>query len=58
MNSTQNALNRLGNTGFFNIENKLVNYFLDSQKINWGGNWNTVRDWMHFQPTSSYLIFD
>ncbi|GAA5042294.1 hypothetical protein GCM10011506_44360 [Marivirga lumbricoides] len=56
--ATKTGLTHLGNTGFFNIENKLVNYFLDSQKINWGGNWNTIRDWMHFQPIDTYLKFD
>ena len=57
-NGTKNALTQLGQTGFFNLKNKFVKYFLDSNKIEWGGNWNSNRDWMHFQPSREYMIFD
>ncbi|MGM0582080.1 MAG: M15 family metallopeptidase, partial [Bacteroidota bacterium] len=57
-NGTKTALNQLGQTGFFNLENNFVDYFLDSNKIEWGGNWNRRRDWMHFQPSSDYFILD
>ncbi|MEQ8682863.1 MAG: hypothetical protein RID25_24070, partial [Cyclobacteriaceae bacterium] len=54
---TINALTKLGMTGFYNLENELVNYFLNSDKINWGGNWPKNRDWMHFQPSHEYYSF-
>ncbi len=54
---TKNTLTRLGETGFYNLENTLVDYFLNSNKIEWGGNWPRKRDWMHFQPTPAYLKF-
>jgi hypothetical protein len=58
LNGTKTALTQLGQTGFFNLENNFVDYFLDSNKIEWGGNWARKRDWMHFQPTPTYLTFD
>ncbi|ELR71732.1 hypothetical protein C900_02317 [Fulvivirga imtechensis AK7] len=57
-NGTQTAISTLGENGFFNLDNGFVEYFLNSGKIDWGGNWTRKRDWMHFQPLKRYRNFE
>ncbi|WP_238354547.1 hypothetical protein [Fulvivirga marina] len=56
-NGTRSAILSLGETGFFNLDNNFVKYFLNSNKIEWGGDWTRKRDWMHFQPSEEYRTF-
>jgi len=47
--NTRSSLTRRAGKGFFNLPVDLVNYLIDSGQIEWGGNWNSIKDFMHFE---------
>ena len=59
INSREYDLLKIAETGFFGMEIDFVNAYLNSDTgIRWGGKYNSLKDWMHFEmhPLSDYLL--
>ena len=61
INSSKSYLAGLGTRGFFRMSAEFCNFwFHDPFKpyIDWGGYWNSKKDWMHFELSSRRNRFD